>query len=474
MGNNLRERVAATTGNAPATTGGEVAERKPATLAEQIESMSEKFQLAMPRGMEARQLIRDAMSLMRLQPNLAKCDSASVLGGLMTFAQLGLRPGVLGHGWLIPFKSRKQINKQWVDVWSAQIVIGYKGYAELVHRSGQATTMVGRTIHANDTFELEYGIDEKLVHKPCMTGCRGEVIGYYAVIKYQSGGYVFWHMTVPEAQEWRDRYAMARKRIYENGKPTDETEIVGPWRDNFDEMAIKTCFLRAQRWAPKATDSMLARAAEVDGAVRTDLDLNPDAMYDAPHPEYDFDGEVVPDGDPIPEQRSDERPPPPPVRDVGTPAAAAAPQLQTEFPPVPGNGDDDPATKAQLTAIGRLLALPDPDRLAVVARLVGMTRPLTSTSKLTKREAGRVIEIVSGWKEAGTFDAQIDAVLAVADTGGSAAATTAELPRPGTKAWHDDRHPIRTEDGPIVRVPTVMNGDCSICIELDEEADRGQ
>src|SRR5437868_6622622 len=97
---NQRAEVARDGGN-----GAEVAEAAP-TLADQIRNMQEQFALAMPRCMEAQQLVRDALSLVRTTKHLAECDAQSVLGGLMTFAQLGLRPGVLGHGWLIPFKKR--------------------------------------------------------------------------------------------------------------------------------------------------------------------------------------------------------------------------------------------------------------------------------------------------------------------------------------------------------------------------------
>src|SRR5438105_2203656 len=100
MGNDLRQRVQERNGN-----GGEVATRdqQPATLAQQIRGMEEQFKLAMPRGMEAAQLIRDALTAVRTTNNLAKCEATSVLGALMTCAQLGLRPGVLGHAWVLPF-----------------------------------------------------------------------------------------------------------------------------------------------------------------------------------------------------------------------------------------------------------------------------------------------------------------------------------------------------------------------------------
>ena len=80
------------------------------SLSDDIKRMESSFAMAMPRGNEATQLIRDALTCLRTTPKLAECDHASVLGGLMTCAQLGLRPGVaaLGHGWLLPFWNRKR------------------------------------------------------------------------------------------------------------------------------------------------------------------------------------------------------------------------------------------------------------------------------------------------------------------------------------------------------------------------------
>jgi recombination protein RecT len=290
MGADLRSRVVATR-DQPAGV------EKPKTLAEQIEAKKDVFQAALPEGAEARHLIRDAISLLRQNPNLAKCEVNTVLGGLMTFAQLGLRPGVLGHGWLIPFKKRVKVGNQWTDQWEAQVVIGYKGYAELIHRSGAATTMVARPVHENDVFELAYGIEDRLVHKPEMNGPRGEVTGYYSVIKFKNGGYVFWYMSKTECEEHRDNNAMAKKAIYENGQKVGE-EVVGPWKDNFDQMAQKTVFLRAQNLAPKTT--MLSLATAVDGAVRRDMG-DADEMFFAQHPEGAevIDGEI--EGDPVDE-----------------------------------------------------------------------------------------------------------------------------------------------------------------------------
>lgn len=467
MGTNLRDRATASAAQRglATTTGAEVERKDPPTLADQIRGMHAQFEMAMPRGAEARQLIRDALSLLKTSKDLHRCDVQSVLGGLMTFAQLGLRPGVLGHGWLIPFKKRAQTNGQWHDTWQAQIVIGYKGYAELVHRSGQIDTMVGRPVHEHDEFDMEYGITDRLVHKPRMKGDRGPVVGYYAIIKYQGGGYVFWHMTRDEVLEWRAEHAMSTRRDRKGRPERDEngnTTGSGPWYDEegpaggtgLDQMGIKTCFLRAQKWAPKGLDLTLARAAEVDGAVRFDVDVDPDAMLGAEHPTAGdtVEGELVDDEPAGPAADA------PPVHDVNLPVP-----LQTEFPAVVGKGTDDPASDAQQKAMSAILGKAgvkaDAERHAVLSRIAGRTTPITSASALTKREASQIIEHLNRWQDDLVLVDQVAAVLAAA----APAPAGEKLPDVGTRAWHDAGHPNRSAEGKVVTVPQLLNGDCGIC-----------
>ena len=88
VGRDLKERA-----TAPARND----ERKPMTLAQQIDRMEPEFQRAMPQGAEARQLVRDAQTALRQVKDLAKCEPATVLGALMTCSQLGLRPGAVSY-----------------------------------------------------------------------------------------------------------------------------------------------------------------------------------------------------------------------------------------------------------------------------------------------------------------------------------------------------------------------------------------
>lgn len=488
MGNGLRDRVAANV-RQPGTEVDTTGEKKPATLAEEVEKWQQEFQLAMPRGMEAQTLVRDALHLMRTTRNLAACSRESVVGGLMTFAQLGLRPGVLGHGWLIPFKTRKQINGKWTDVYVASVVIGYKGYVELGHRAPQVRRIFGRAVHERDHFHIEYGIDEKLEHRPASDAQgrpladRGPVIGYYAVIKLENADPLFWYMTRDEVIEWRNRYSTSVKRDFKTKQLVlDEdgnAQGDGPWFEMdgppggtpFDQQAIKTCFLRAARWMPKQVDADLARAVEVDGAVRlttpgTGKAPDPDDMLTAEHPVIDVEPEP------------DEAPEPPPVVNVGRAAPAAgkpapAAALQTEFPPVAGSGTDDPASPGLLGSIGRMVGdggiTDERVRKAVVSRIAGLPRPVDSTSKLTAPEARQVLQHLSQWENAGVLAEQLAAVAAAAAPPDEEPAAGQKLPRIGTKAWHTDRHP-RLEGDRVVRVAIELNGDCGIC---EEDAGTG-
>jgi recombination protein RecT len=260
MARNLVDRIE-TSNNAPA---------KKDDLRADIERMEQQFALAMPRGMEAGQLVRDAITCLKQNPKLAQCDRMSVLGSLMTCAQLGLRPGVLGHAWLLPFWDSKQRG------FSAQLVVGYQGLVDLAHRSGKISSLIARTVYANDIFDVDYGLEDRLVHKPNLKGSRGDIIAFYAIAKFTTGGHAFLVMTYDEMIEYRQANAKAK---------TKEGKVFGPWVDNFEGMAHKTCVRQLSKWMPKSTD--FARAIEVDESIR--LDLAPDAID---HPVH-IDGEVV-------------------------------------------------------------------------------------------------------------------------------------------------------------------------------------
>lgn len=247
-------------------------------LPAQIRKMESAFQLAMPRGAEAKQLIRDALTCLQTTPKLRQCEQNSLLGALMTCAQLGLRPGVgaLGQAYVLPFWDRKSGGQK------AQLVIGYQGYVELAHRSGRIASIHARTVYANDLFTLKYGTSgDDIEHIPTwVNGTRGEPVMFYAVGRTTDGGYSMTEpMTVKEMEEYRDKHATAK---------TKEGRVFGPWIDHFEAMAHKTMIRKLMKLLPKSTE--MQRAMAQDDSVR--IDLSPAAVDT--EPEY-IDGEVEPE-----------------------------------------------------------------------------------------------------------------------------------------------------------------------------------
>lgn len=242
MGADLEKRLQ--DGSTPARTA------KPPTLVDQVKSMEEQFGMAMPTGYSASQLVRDAMTAIRETPRLAECDPASALGAFMSCAQLGLRPNVLGQAYVVPYYDRIQRG------YRAQFQVGYQGLIELAYRSGRLSSIQAMSVHEHDEFEVEYGLQPTLRHRPCLQGDRGDAVAFYALAKMTDGEFVFYVMSKWEAERFRDGNAPRNK----NG------QIVGPWRDHFDSMAMKTCVKRLGKFLPK--DTVFGTALMVDESVR--------------------------------------------------------------------------------------------------------------------------------------------------------------------------------------------------------------
>lgn len=233
------------------------------TLKQQIAAMEPQFQMAMPRGAEAGQLVRDAVTCISGTPKLAECYGPSVLGGLMTCAQLGLRPGVagLGHAWLLPMWNNKERRTD------ATLIIGYRGYTELAHRHEKVVSISSRVVYTNDFFDLAFDLrGDTLTHRPALDGPRGDARLFYAYAQLKGGHALTEPWSLAEMEAHRDQYAMAQVKDRETGVK----KVIGPWRDNFIEMGRKTMIRNPLlKMMPLSTE--LQVAAIVDEGVRVDV-----------------------------------------------------------------------------------------------------------------------------------------------------------------------------------------------------------
>ncbi|MEV0115564.1 recombinase RecT [Streptomyces sp. NPDC050844] len=266
MSTNLAERVANRRNSPVRQPAHRGAAAQQPNLVQFVQSMRGEIARALPAHVaNPERIARIALTELRRVEHLAECTQESFGGALMTCAQLGLEPGgALGEAYLLPFWSKK------ARAYEVQLVIGYQGMIRLFWQHPAAAGLTARTVHENDEFEYEDGLDPVLRHKPARSN-RGRPTDYYAIAKMANGGSAFVVMSVEDVEAIRQR-----------SKSRDS----GPWSTDYDAMARKTVIRQLFKILPKSPE--LARAVAHDEGVRRDS--SPEGL-DVP-PDY-IEGEVV-------------------------------------------------------------------------------------------------------------------------------------------------------------------------------------
>lgn len=215
-----------------------------------IRNMESQFAMVLGDPRLAERFVRVALTALGRNPQLADCTRETLLGGLLTCAQLRLEPNdPRGLAYLIPFKNTRARTTE------AQLVIGYKGLVDLAYRSAQIKTIAAEPVHEKDHF-VEQRWPRQLTHRAAASD-RGKVITYYAAVEYKDGGQDFVVMSVEEIERHRD--------LYSKGAQRDDS----PWKTSFDAMARKTVLRRLAKMMPLSVEDLrpLAAAVHVDGTA---------------------------------------------------------------------------------------------------------------------------------------------------------------------------------------------------------------
>lgn len=115
-------------------------------------------------------------------------NPSSLFASILHCAELGLSPSEMaGEFYFIPYNG------------IIKPILGYKGITTLMLRNKSVQLIYAETVHRNDTFEYELGLDPKLIHKPVDTVRNSSTLTHvYAVAKLENGEKVFKVMTVQE------------------------------------------------------------------------------------------------------------------------------------------------------------------------------------------------------------------------------------------------------------------------------------
>lgn len=216
----------------------------------QLERSWPRIAAVAPKAMNKERMFQLALSAYNQTPDLAKCSTASVLGCLMKCTALGMEPSAvdgLGRAYILPFYNKKTGGTE------ATFILGYKGMIDLARRSGQLTDISARVVHEGDDFEYEYGLDEKLRHIPSTAPIEGRQLTHvYMVAHFKDGGHYIDVMT-------RDEIEAVRKR--------SKAANFGPWKTDYEAMAMKSVIRRAFKFMPVSVEA--AGAVNADETVQT-------------------------------------------------------------------------------------------------------------------------------------------------------------------------------------------------------------
>lgn len=225
-------------------------ELAPANPRNDIRAMLKKqwphIEAVMPKHMSSERLYQLAVVAINQTPKLAECDTMSLLSCVMKCSALGLEPSAvdgLGRAYILPFYNRKTNRHE------ATFIMGYKGMLDLARRSGEIKDISARTVYEGDEFEYEFGLDEKLSHKPSSRqhGNGEKPTHVYMVAHFKDGGHYMDVMTIDDVEAVRKR-----------SKASDN----GPWLTDFDAMAKKTVIRRAFPYLPVSVEAQTAAASD--------------------------------------------------------------------------------------------------------------------------------------------------------------------------------------------------------------------
>lgn len=207
------------------------------------EAFRQQVAKALPSHLKPDRFIRVALTTMMRTPKLAECDQASFFNALLTLSQLGIEPdGRRAH--LIPFKNTKR------NLMECQLIVDYKGLAELAMRSGVVSNLHADVVCENDTFEYDCG--EVKAHRIDFRKPRGAMYAAYAICRFKDG-------TAKAEVMGRDEIDAVRQRSRAGNN--------GPWVSDYSEMSKKTVFRRLSKWLPLSAEFRDAIEADDDEFV---------------------------------------------------------------------------------------------------------------------------------------------------------------------------------------------------------------
>jgi len=198
------------------------------------DAVKQKFEQML--GKKSQGFITSVLQISTNNALLAKADAMTIYNAAMIAATLDLPINQnLGFAWIVPYKG------------AAQFQMGWKGYVQLAQRTGQYKRINVTKVYENQFKGFNYLTEE--LNADFSLEPQGAVVGYAA--------YLCLHNGYEKTVYW------TKKQAEDHGKRFSQSFNNGPWKTDFDAMAMKTVLKNMlSKWG--------ILSIEMQTAVRTD------------------------------------------------------------------------------------------------------------------------------------------------------------------------------------------------------------
>jgi recombination protein RecT len=215
---------------------------KASNLNAELAGMTQKFQAALPKGIDAERFIRTIVTAVQLEPKLLDADRKSLYMACMRAAGDGLLLDGREAG-LSVYRNRD------TGIQTVAYLPMVGGILKKIRQSGVISSIRAHCVYQGDEFEYELGDDERIDHKPNLDAQGGKILAAYAIAKFKDGD------IQREVMSWKqiEKIAAVATGI---GKAC--------WKSEPGEMAKKTVIRRLSKRLPSSNDVQHVVESEAD------------------------------------------------------------------------------------------------------------------------------------------------------------------------------------------------------------------
>jgi recombination protein RecT len=219
-----------------------------------LKKYSSQLREALPKHVTSENLLRISINAISRTPGLRDCTEMSLLACVVECSQLGLFPDpILGEIFMVPFKT--------AGVKRATIIVGYQGFRRLIYNDGAVFSVESYLIRPGDLFDITYGSDPKIVHKPAAKRDPkdGEDTwqGVYSLGRFANGHSTFEYLSREDVLARR-----AKSAAFQGGKKDS------PWFTDPRSMWRKSSIRAIAGVLPKSReDKKIMRAVGLDSGL---------------------------------------------------------------------------------------------------------------------------------------------------------------------------------------------------------------